>query len=178
MDVCAENRGRPHQNVRFPGALVVGRNFLTPQHPGVRVRNILGKSGCCLSSLSFGRGVSPDSQNRTPCYKSGCLESQHKGHFCGACRSAAVKVSPEIVHESCHGKCREISGEISLLLVPQETQGGENPVFGKPWFCLRDTRHFRHFRRFPGSEERNPLFLWVECKSSFSPFFVKTTCFR
>ena len=60
-------------------------------------------------------------------------------------------------------------------------QGGENPVFGKPWFCLRDTRHFRHFRRFLGSEERNPLFLWVdlvECKSSFSPFFVKTTCFR
>ena len=55
---------------------------------------------------------------------------------------------------------------------------GENPVFGKPWFCLRDTRHFRHFRRFLGSEERNPLFLWVECKSSFSPFFVKTTCFR
>ena len=57
-------------------------------------------------------------------------------------------------------------------------QGGENPVFGKPWFCLRDTRHSRHFRRFPGSEERNPLFLWVECKSSFSPFSVKTTCFR
>ena len=43
-------------------------------------------------------------------------------HFCGACRSAAVKFSPEIVHESCHGKCREISGEISLLLVPQETK--------------------------------------------------------
>ena len=60
----------------------------------------------------------------------------------------------------------------------ERNQGGENPVFGKPWFCLRDTRHFRHFRRSPGSEERNPLFLWVECKSSFSPFFVKTTCFR
>ena len=45
-----------------------------------------------------------------------------------------------------------------------------------PGFCLRDTRHFRHFRRFPGSEERNLLSLWVECKSSFSPFFVKTTC--
>ena len=47
----------------------------------------------------------------------------------------------------------------------------ENGVFGKRWFCLRD---FRHFRRFPGFEERGPLFLWVECKSSFSPFFVKT----
>ena len=37
---------------------------------------------------------------------------------------------------------------------------------------------FHHFRRFRGSEDQNPLFLWVECKSSFSPFFVKTTCFR
>ena len=46
----------------------------------------------------------------------------HQCHFCGACRSAAVKFSPEIVYESCHGKCREISGEISLLLVPQETK--------------------------------------------------------
>ena len=43
-------------------------------------------------------------------------------HFCRACRSAAVKFSPEIVHESCHGKCRDISGEILLLLVPQETK--------------------------------------------------------
>ena len=29
MDVRAENRGRPHQKVRFPAAPVVGRNFLT-----------------------------------------------------------------------------------------------------------------------------------------------------
>ena len=27
MDVRAENRGRPHQKVRFPAAPVVGRNF-------------------------------------------------------------------------------------------------------------------------------------------------------
>ena len=27
MDVHAENRGRPHQKVRFPAAAVVGRNF-------------------------------------------------------------------------------------------------------------------------------------------------------
>ena len=40
MDVRAENRGRPHQKVRFPAATVVGRNFLTPGHPGVRVRNV------------------------------------------------------------------------------------------------------------------------------------------
>ena len=43
MDVRAENRGRPHQKVRFPVAPVVGRNFLTPGHPGVRVRNVHGK---------------------------------------------------------------------------------------------------------------------------------------
>ena len=57
MDVRAENRGRPHQKVRFPVAPVVGRNFLTPGHSGVRVKNVRGKSGpkslclCCFSSL-------------------------------------------------------------------------------------------------------------------------------
>ena len=45
MDVRTENRGRPHQKVRFPAAPVVGRNFLTPGHSGVRVRNVRGKSG-------------------------------------------------------------------------------------------------------------------------------------
>ena len=29
-------------------------------------------------------------------------------HFCRACRSAAVKFSPEIVHESCHGFSRDV----------------------------------------------------------------------
>ena len=54
MDVRAENRGRPRQKVRFPAAPVMGRNFLTPGHPGVRVRNVRGKSGpkslclCCF----------------------------------------------------------------------------------------------------------------------------------
>ena len=54
MDVRADNRGRPHQKVRFPAAPVVGRNFLTPGHSGVRVRNVRGKSGpkslcsCCF----------------------------------------------------------------------------------------------------------------------------------
>ena len=33
----------------------------------------------------------------------------------------------------------------------------------KQSFCLGDTRHLRHFRRCPGSEELNPSFLWVEC---------------
>ena len=62
MDVRAENRGRPHQKVRFPAAPVVGRNFLTPWHPGVRVRNVRGKSGpksLCLCCFFFSdpRGV-------------------------------------------------------------------------------------------------------------------------
>ena len=54
MDVRAENRGRPHQKVRFPAVPVVGRNFLTPGHSGVRVRNVRRKSGpkslclCCF----------------------------------------------------------------------------------------------------------------------------------
>ena len=56
-------------------------------------------------------------------------------HFCRACRSAAVKFSPEIVHESCHGKCREISGEISLLLVPQETKLENAQNFSRQISC-------------------------------------------
>ena len=55
-------------------------------------------------------------------------------------------------------------------------RGGENSIFWQTVVLLEC--HFRHFRRFQGSEEQSPLFLWVECRSSFSPFFVKTTCFR
>ena len=53
MDVRAENHVRPHQNVLFPAAPVVGRNFLTCGHPGVRVRNVCGKSGPKSLCLSF-----------------------------------------------------------------------------------------------------------------------------
>ena len=56
MDVRAENRGRPHQKVRFSAAPVVGRNFLTPGHPGVRVGNVRAKSGpksLCLCFFFF-----------------------------------------------------------------------------------------------------------------------------
>ena len=59
MDVRTENRGRLHQNVRFSAAPVVGRNFLTLGHPGVRVRNVRGKSGpkslclCCFFVPDF-----------------------------------------------------------------------------------------------------------------------------
>ena len=76
MDVRAENRGRPHQKVRFPAAPVVGRNFLTPGHSGVRVRNSRGESGpkslclCCFSSPQsncwrFSLGIVWEVQNGT-----------------------------------------------------------------------------------------------------------------
>ena len=54
MDVRAKNRGRPHQKVRFSAAPVMGRNFLTQGRPGVRVRNVRGRSApkslclCCF----------------------------------------------------------------------------------------------------------------------------------
>ena len=56
MDVRTENRGRPHQKVRFSVALVMGSNFLTQRRPGVRVRNVRGKSGpksLCLCCFFF-----------------------------------------------------------------------------------------------------------------------------
>ena len=42
-----------------------------------------------------------------------------------------------------------------------QVQGRANPAFSKPCLCLSDTRHFRHFRCFRGSEERNPSFQCV-----------------
>ena len=51
----------------------------------------------------------------------------------------------------------------TTLLIFQD-QGRTNPAFSKPCLCLSDTRHFRHFHRFRGSEERSPCFQWVECK--------------
>ena len=56
MDVRAKNRGRLHKKLRFPAAPVVGRNFLTPGHSGVRVGNVRGKSGpksLCLCCFFF-----------------------------------------------------------------------------------------------------------------------------
>ena len=62
MDVRAENRGRPHQKVRFSAAPVMGRNFLTQGRPSVRVRNVRGKSGpksLCLCCFFFPDFVMP-----------------------------------------------------------------------------------------------------------------------
>ena len=43
MDVRAKNRDRSHQEVGFPAAAVMGRNFLTPLHQSIRVKNVCWK---------------------------------------------------------------------------------------------------------------------------------------
>ena len=42
------------------------------------------------------------------------------------------------------------------IVPPHPFRGGENSVFGKRWFCLRATRHFRHFRRSRGLKSTTP----------------------
>ena len=44
-DLLRSVPSRSHEKVGFPAALVMGRNFLTPGHPGARVRNIRRKPG-------------------------------------------------------------------------------------------------------------------------------------
>ena len=51
--------------------------------------------------------------------------------LCKACRSAAVKFSPETAHGSRNGKCHEISGEILLFLFPQETKLESVQIFSR-----------------------------------------------
>ena len=71
MDVRAENRGCPHKKVRFPAAPVVGRNFLTAGHPGVRVGNVRGKSGpksLCLCVFFSSLNCGPQASRTTVCY--------------------------------------------------------------------------------------------------------------
>ena len=69
------------KNAPFPAASVVGRNFLTPGHPGVRVRNVRRKSGpnslclCCFSSLNYGLASGTLLLQSKPCLgvKGGCV---------------------------------------------------------------------------------------------------------
>ena len=72
---------------------------------------------------------------------------------------------------------RKPSLPISLTMPLTPESGKNKPVFSKPCLCLSDTRHFRHFCRFRGSEERSPCFQWVECEFVFLPVFVKTAPF-
>ena len=78
-------------------------------------------------------------------------------------RSHELKIIP--------GTCRITDNQISLMSFKdrvfyfrdscQSCRGCQNGAFGKRSFCLGVTHHFR---RFPGSEQQNPLFffLWVE----------------
>ena len=53
------------------------------------------------------------------------------------------------------------------------SSGNTNLAFSKPCLCLSDTRHFRQFRCFRGSEERNPCFNGKNASLSFSLFSSK-----
>ena len=51
------------------------------------------------------------------------------------------------------------------------------PGFSKPCLSLSDTRHFPHFRRVRGSEERSLCSQWDNANSSPSPFSSKRHVF-
>ena len=93
MDVRAENRGRPHQKVRFPAAPVVGRNFLTPGHLGVRVRNVPAKSGpkslclCCFFLPEFVANWEPGRRHDNPHHARPTSEKQLSRHPVAASHS-------------------------------------------------------------------------------------------
>ena len=53
------------------------------------------------------------------------------------------------------------------------SSGNKNGAFGKPCLCPRDTRHFRHFRRFTGLEQQSPFLTGCSENSSFFTVFVK-----
>ena len=60
----------------------------------------------------------------------------------------------------------------AAILKNHINQARTNPAFFfKPCLCLSDTRHFRRFRRFRGSDERSPC--GQDANSSFSPFSSK-----
>ena len=81
-----------------------------------------------------------------------CVDSN--GHWGMAKKGVSTKRHPDHSGTLCL---------FSSRIERYHNQGCENGAFGKRSFRWGDTRHFRHFRRFPGSEEQNPLFLWAEC---------------
>ena len=76
----------------------------------------------------------------------------------------------------CHSDLEGFKRTKVLISFPT-FRGKTNQVFSKPCLFPSDTRHFRHFRRFRGSEERSPCFQWVECKFVIFAVFVKTAPF-
>ena len=57
-------------------------------------------------------------------------------------------------------------------------QGCENPFFDKPWLCLSDTRHFRHFRLFQASEDQSPCFSLYRMQTRHFRRSRQNPCFR
>ena len=59
-----------------------------------------------------------------------------------------------------------------VLEVTSQTmfRGCQNGAFGKRSFCLGDTRHFRHFRRFPGLTSKIPCFMGRMHYQNFADF--------
>ena len=78
---------------------------------------------------------------------------------------AEAHVAASNAHLSCH------SNELP------EIREEQTRPFSKQCLFLSDTRHFRRFRRFRGSEEQSPCFQWVECKFVIFAVFVKTAPF-
>ena len=89
-------------------------------------------------------------------------------------RSSAQKSELQAKSRSFRAEVRVTAGETPSEQNRPENQGRTNQAFAKPCLFLSDTLHFRHFRRFRGSEERSPCFQWVECKFVIFAVFVKT----
>ena len=51
------------------------------------------------------------------------------------------------------------SSELAVRFAYESYRGPRNGAFGKPCLCPRDTRHFRHLRRFTGFEQQSPCFI-------------------
>ena len=154
MDVRAENRGRPQQKALFPAAPVVGRNFLTPGHPGVRVRNVRGKSG--LKSLCL------------CCFFFSDLRPRKGSQGLGGGSSGAS--------ERCSSFC---NGEGKTRWATQRRLRGPifrvflNPWFGEPVVCTLDSRGFRNFRGFRDFRESSARLLvcsYLSCLWRFRRF--------
>ena len=97
------------KKVRSPAGPVVGRNFLTPGHPGVRVRNVRGKSGpkslclCCFFFPDFSQIFQESSGASGGCLHGGASFKVEEAHFTAGKkgpenRRNEVKLRPPLCH--------------------------------------------------------------------------------
>ena len=64
-----------------------------------------------------------------------------------------------------------------MLQLAVHFQGAKRRAFGKRCLCPRDTRHFRHFVGFTGSEQQSPCLTSENTNSSFLPLSSKRPLF-